>query len=210
MIKKNIDKLAKVEQRLWRDTLHKTTKYDLGGASKYTIFKKVISLEKVEASKVLNELGYLEKMLDKADDPFVEASWLDVAESWKAMAKLIPEMHSERCQGVLQCIFSDDGVRKGLGAAEQFTGIDGSPPRGLLKLLKQGPGKHMKENAYRYKKQIAAEIAHIERIKNLQTQATAYAVSGIIVLGSTVGPFVASMFYNYMSCGKWFGQCDSD
>ena len=36
------------------------------------------------------------------------------------------------------------------------------------------------------------------------------AISGIIVLGSTVGPFLASMFYNYMSCGKWFGQCDSD
>ena len=149
-------------------------------------------------------------MLDKADDPFVEASWLDVAESWKAMAKLIPEMHSERCQGVLQCIFSDAGVRKGLGVAQQLKGIDGSPPAGLLKLLKQGLGKHMKENAYDYKKQIAAEIAHIERLKNLQTQATAYAVSGIIVLGSTVGPFVASMFYNYMSCGKWFGQCDSD
>ena len=119
-------------------------------------------------------------------------------------------LHSERCQGVLQCIFSDAGVRKGLGAAQQFTGIIGSPPPGLMLLLKQGPGAHMKENAYRYKKQIAAEIAHIERIKNLQTQATAYAVSGIIVLGSTVGPFVASMFYNYMSCGKWFGQCDSD
>ena len=93
LINKNVEKLAKLEQKLWRDTLHKTTKYDLGGASKYTIFKKVISLEKVEASKVLNELGYLEKMLDKADDPFVEASWLDVAESWMAMAKLIPKMH---------------------------------------------------------------------------------------------------------------------
>ena len=126
------------------------------------------------------------------------------------MAALIPKMHSERCQIILECIFSDAKVNRGLGAAIQFQGIVGKPPNGLLLLLKQGPGAHMKENAYDYKKQIAAEIAHIERIKNLQTQATAYAVSGIIVLGSTVGPFVASMFYNYMSCGKWFGQCDSD
>ena len=88
----------------------------------------LFSLEKVEASKVLNELGYLKEVLDKADDPFVEASWLDVAESWMAMAKLIPKMHSERCQGVLGCIFADEAVLQGLGAAMQFEGIVGDPP----------------------------------------------------------------------------------
>ena len=61
-------------------------------------------------------------MLDKADEAFVETTWLDVAESWQAMAELIPQMHSERCQIILECIFSDAKVNKGPGM-EFYKGV---------------------------------------------------------------------------------------
>ena len=48
----------------------------------------------------------------------------------------------------------------------------------------------------------------IERIQNLQAQLVASSVSFFIVLGTTVAPLVSSMFFNYLSCGRWFAQCD--
>ena len=86
--------------------------------------------------------------LDKADEPFLESNWSDMAEVWVAMANLIPKMHCERCQIILQCVFSDIGVRMGLGAARQYKGVRiNEAPKGFLQVIKDGPGQHMKASA---------------------------------------------------------------
>ena len=67
-------------------------------------------------------------------------------ESWMALADLLPVIRSERGVGVLECIFSDPAVLQALGWGKLFINANGAPPDDLLKMLKQGPGKHIKTN----------------------------------------------------------------
>ena len=158
----------------------------------------------------MNDLRDLSKQLDAIDSPFTKETWLDVAESWQALANLIPKMEAERCQGVLGCIFADEAVLKGLGAAKQFEGIVGDPPHGVLLLLKHGPGAHLKANRYDYQKALSKEVARIERIKELRTQMLGLICTAIASAFFTVGSFLGRGIYNYLGPERSFFPLASD
>ena len=84
------------------------------------------------------------------------------------MLQLRSEMGAERGQAVLDCICMDEGVLKGIGAAQQLSGTVGTVPDELVKLLKQGPVQHLLEHAYEYRRKFDVELASIKRIKELQ------------------------------------------
>ena len=71
---------------------------------------------------------------------------------------------------MLSSIFANEDVRKGLGVAKQFRSSVGEPPHGMLLLLKNGPGAHIKNNRYHYQKALGKEIARIERIKQMRAE----------------------------------------
>ena len=158
----------------------------------------------------MNDLSDLSKQLDAIDSPFMKETWLDVAESWQGLAHLIPKMEAERCQGVLGCIFADEAVLQGLGAAKQFEGIVGDPPHGVLLLLKHGPGAHLKANRYDYQMALNKEIARIERIKELRTQMLGLIGTAIASGFVTIGTFLGRGIYNYLGPERSFFPLPSE
>jgi hypothetical protein len=88
------------------------------------------------------------------------------------MLQLRSEMGVERGQAMLDCICMDEGVLKGIGAAQQLSGTVGTVPDELVKLLKQGPAQHLLGHAYEYRRKFDVELASIKRIKELQVAAS--------------------------------------
>ena len=109
---------------------------------------------------------YLKERLTKlTEDSATDQSWLDFADGWIAVLNLRSEMDSERGQAILDCMCLDEDVLIGLGAAEQLShAVFEKPPLELLKLLKQGPGKHLKKHEYEYRRKIDEELSQIRRI----------------------------------------------
>ena len=107
-------------------------------------------------------------------------------------------MHAERCQSVLMCIFADESVRKGLGVAQQFSEIVGVPPHGVLLLLKNGPGAHVKNNRYKYQTALNKEIARIEHIQQLRAQMLG--LVGVLLTSAFIGiaTLFSRIFYSYL------------
>ena len=98
------------------------------------------------------------------------------AESWQALLKLRSQLQSERGQAVLECIVNDEGVLRGLGMAQQLCDIAGKPPDVLLICINEGPGSHIRQNAYYYRYVIDREIACI---RELQVRSVALVGTGI-------------------------------
>ena len=71
----------------------------------------------------------------------------------------------------------------------------GGPPHELLKLLKDGPGKHTKQNAYRYQRRITKEIAHIQRIRECQLYGLSIIVSTFLSVMIAISNYVATLIY---------------
>ena len=113
-------------------------------------------------------------------------------------------MQAERCQAILTCIFADAEVCKGLGAAEQFEGIIGEPPHGVLLMLKGGPGKHIKANRYEYQMALGKEIGKIERIKELRAQMIGLIGTAIVSGLIGIAGFISRALYSYLALGVFF------
>ena len=73
---------------------------------------------------------------------------------------------------------ADAEVLKSLGMAnalrEAVCDENGKPPDYLTYLLKDGPGKHLKEYTYTYRKRLNIEIARINRVQVLQERVVGF------------------------------------
>ena len=141
-----------------------------------------------------------------------QVSWQDTTTSWFAMRDLIAKLNSQRAQAVLDCIFAGDKVCPALGAAQQLMDIANadSAPVGLIVLLKQGPGAHIKSHYYEYVTALNNEIAHIQRIQNLQQRAVGLIGAGIISVSVGVANFLSTMFYSKVATGHFFPNDDDE
>ena len=70
-------------------------------------------------------------------------------------------------QAVLECICMDEEVLKGIGAAQQLENTVGTAPDEVVKMLKQGPSKHLQQHSYEYRRKFDAELISIRRLKEL-------------------------------------------
>eukprot|EP00622_Pseudochattonella_farcimen_P004699 FR740141.1.p3 GENE.FR740141.1~~FR740141.1.p3 ORF type:complete len:116 (+),score=16.14 FR740141.1:241-588(+) len=102
---------------------------------------------------------------------------------------------AEMSQIILRCIFSDGQVLEALAVAKVFEGIEGKPPSGLLLMLKKKLGSHMKSRSFFYKKEINAEIAHIQRIQALQARAVT--LTGTLIMSVFIGLANFTSTYTY-------------
>ena len=55
-----------------------------------------------------------------------------------------------------------------VGVANTLAGTRGMAPDALLQMLNQGPGAHIRANAYRYNEAIQREMVRINRIRLIQ------------------------------------------
>ena len=108
---------------------------------------------------------------------------------------------------MLDCVFTDENVLKALGAAQQLKEIDGgaieSQPT-LLKMLKEGPGAHIKTHYYDYTKAVKKEMARIWRIQELQARVIGFMAMGIGALGVGIANFMSNVFYNKIAYDQYF------
>ena len=144
-----------------------------------------------------NELSYLTERLQQVGEKETTAlAWRDTFESWQALIRLRSEILVERGQAVLECIISDEKVLLGLGAAHQLYKSVGDAPDELLMLINEGPGAHIRTNAYRYRLLIDKELVIVRRLKELQLRFVG--LVGSLVVASFVGiaNFVSQYAYS--------------
>ena len=175
-------------------------------------------------AKDIQDLEYLIRMVTELQDPPLSETWLDNFGTWKSVRDLTSVMHPEMCQIILQCIFSDPKVIEGIAFAEPFEGIEGKPPSGMLTKLKQvskSPasthartyihtlmgvhthmqtlGNHMKSRAYDYIQELKTEVAHINRILELQNRLVnlvgSLIMSAFIALGTFISTYIYDKYY---------------
>ena len=192
-------------------TLTVASKYQVsvGGVSgSLSMLKQVVRRTRVELTKDENELTYLKERLTIVEEKETnEMSWRDTAESWKALIKLRGQIGAERGQAILECIVNEDKVLEGLGAALQLQEIAGAPPSAVINLLNDGPGAHIRQNAYRYLHQVDQEVAIIRRVRELQVRLVALMGSAFVALMVGLFNLLADIIYAFISCGRY--SCSS-
>ena len=117
-----------------------------------------------------------------------ETAWLDFFETWQATLALRSQLEAEVAQHIFDAILTDDAALKGLGIAYVFREAaieSGRVPAFILRELKQGPGVHIKTNAYKYQQKLDRELARIRRIQTLQARAVA--LSGTAIASGLIG-----------------------
>ena len=74
----------------------------------------------------------------------------------------------------------------------------------LLKMLKDGPGAHIKTHYYDYTKAVKKEMARIRRIQDLQARVIGFMAMGIGALGVGIANFMSNVFYNKIAYDQYF------
>ena len=74
----------------------------------------------------------------------------------------------------------------------------GHTPTELLQALKQGPAKHVKYNAYAYRRTIDAELTRVGRIRDLQQRTVALAGTAIVAAFVSAGNVVGRLYYDLL------------
>ena len=126
----------------------------------------------------------------------------DYYESWSSFLALRSKLEAECAQQIFDAIATDEAVPMGLGAAhllkDAVTATPAQVPTELLKLLKQGPGKHVKSHAYTYRRKIDAALTKIGRIQTLQGRAVA--LTGTAIVAALVGfnNVIGRLFYDLL------------
>ena len=87
-------------------------------------------------------------------------------------------------------------VLAGLGAAEQLRRTVGTVPAAVLTMLNDGPGAHLRVNAYKYARIINKELAVIGRLRELQQRAVALIGSGILALLVGLANLISNLIYD--------------
>ena len=193
---------------LQTQTLTVASKYESGlTGGMGGMLRQALARSRVELTRDENELVYLLDRLQKVEEQQTsELTWRDTSESWEAVIRLRAQLHSERGLAVLDCIINDPKMLKALGMAQQLHDISGKPPEQLLIALNEGPGSHIRQNAYQYRHMLEREIACIRRVREMQLRAVA--LVGSTILAALVGfaNLLARIAYAVMQCGTYV--CD--
>ena len=136
--------------------------------------------------------GWTEQTPDGYYTPFFE--------TWQATLALRSQLEAEVAQHIFDAILTDDAALKGLGVAHVFRDAEiesGRVPAFILRELKQGPGVHIKTNAYKYQQKLDRELARIRRIQTLQARLVALsgtAIASVFIGLSSLGSLIAYEF----------------
>ena len=124
-----------------------------------------------------------------------DQTWRDVTETWQATLALLRSVEVERGRAVLQCIASDEELLKALGMAKALYNAAGNVPIEVVVRLNDGAGAHIRTHAYQYSLKINAELARIERIREVQLRFIALLGSAVVALFVGIANFVSTYIY---------------
>ena len=91
-----------------------------------------------------------------------------MSERWFAVIRLRGQLNDRCAQAIFDSIVSDMDLLNALGAAKALMNMQGEPPSGMVTLINQGPGRHIREHVYRYERCISRELVKISRVKDIQ------------------------------------------
>jgi ribosomal protein S6E (S10) len=160
------------KRNMIKPTLNAATQYSVkvGGGQEATIHTMIsaVRLSRVELKTTEAELVYLLDKLVKIEEMDVTAEkWRDAAQTWMSLINLGPQLNAERSIAVINCIASDEMVLYALSAAKALRySIGGSNT--IVSILSNEPGRHIRENGYRYQRTIRQEIVQIQKICRFQ------------------------------------------
>ena len=202
-------------QRLNTHVRSQTAKRALAGASRYAVttrasryavtshvamLKLVLSTDPLALTKDEKDLTYLLEKLGKLEGADVTSElWQDFYESWASFLSLRSKLEAECAQQIFDAIATDESVLAGLAAAHLLKDAvikSGQVPNELLLQLKQGPGKHIKNQAYAYRHKLDAELTRLGRIRDLQQRAVALTGTCIIAAFVSIGNVLGRFYYD--------------
>lgn len=159
-------------------------------ASQYTTgstWMLALRVPRSRLNKHEKELLYLMQKLEKVEElTLVPSNFRDFLASWEALLQLLPALSVPRGEAVLELIGADEKVLLALSAADALRDIKGDPPPDLIALLNMGPGKHIRDNAYGYRRVLDMELSKIVRIKAAQLTVISYIAAGFFGLLTAV------------------------
>ena len=122
------------------------------------MLKLVLSTDPLALTKDEKDLTYVLEELTKLKEADVTSElWQDFYESWASFMSLRSKLEAQCAQQIFDAIATDESVLTGLGAAYLLKDAvikSGQVPAELLLQLKQGPGKHIKNQAYTYRHKV--------------------------------------------------------
>ena len=127
-----------------------------------------------------------------------EATWKDVGASWKALLDLRGDLGVERGLAVLDAICADDKVLSAVGMVEQLKKIVGAVPTDVLTVLNEGPGAHIRDNAYHYRKQLEGELVRVRHVKDVQWRFITALATGGLAAAISVGNVPSRLYYDLL------------
>ena len=182
----------RIEQRqkhIFHDKIYTRTINDvdrrLGKWSKIKAFVDHVYRNSQDLHREKNEMRDVMDQLHRLRMPFLGETWVEGVEQWKELNCLQEGMSSQRAVLVLRSVFEDKEILRALGMAEQMKSIRGVPPQGLLLVLKQKLGGHLRKNYFTYKRALDEELNCIEFIEKQKTWVTA--MTGSIIVAIMIG-----------------------
>eukprot|EP00964_Phaeocystis_antarctica_P027749 scaffold15652_cov68-Phaeocystis_antarctica.AAC.5 len=197
---------ARVRSQIAKRALKGTSRYAATGRK--AMINLVVSTDPLVLTKHEKELMYLLEKLAKLEDADVTSElWQDFYESWVSFLALRSQLEAECAQQIFEAVATDEAVLTGLGGAHLFKDAvmesgPGQVPNELLVQLKQGPGKHIKSNAYAYRHKIDAELTKIGRIRSLQQRAVALTGTAIISVSVGTCNVLGQLYYDVLKSNR--------
>lgn len=143
----------------------------------------------------------LERLQKIEDEKMSESTWRDVCETWMALLQLRAKIEVERGQSVLDCMLADPKLVAGLGAGIAMLNMQGTVPSDLLTELNQGPGVHIRQNAFRYHKALDRELMRIRRVREIKQNLVTLVGSSFVAVLVGVANFLSRLAYNAVVAG---------
>ena len=93
------------------------------------------------------------------------APWFDVTATWVMLLSLRSKITCECGHQIIDVMTQDDALLKGIGRVHQLHSavLDDTTRNEMVMELRKGPGQHLKDHAYEYRRKLDTELALIKR-----------------------------------------------
>lgn len=118
---------------------------------------------------------YLNERLSKLlDEAVTGQNWFDITATWVMLLSLRSKITCECGHSIIDCMIQDDALLKGIGRVHQLHSatLDPTLKEEMVMELRKGPGQHLKDHAYEYRRKLDTELALIKRKAQLTLHAS--------------------------------------
>jgi len=169
--------------------------YDIRGF--FPMFKAVLTVSPAKMHSDTKEIQRLLNKFEKLDQACLETTWTEIADTWATLYEDYNRMQAERSLLILEQIFGNPVILKAVSYAKALHNIAqiSYPPEEILKLLKEAKVE-LKRRVDEYMAAADRELVRMQKIQNRQQQFIGGVSILLISIGTSVGNFAATYFYN--------------